>query len=184
MNHLCHLRRNTETVSGSSGSLPMSGRNGSASDADCRISEDCRVPDVELMELGPLLEEGGGRQAGSKGLHPEVRLFQTESWRNVLIMAQSLQYSPVILLKGAAMLADDDEEDDEVGEVLTLPLQAHHAMEKMEEFVHKVKRSSVAFYLAKGLIVLFIMCVLRSQHVIQSSWVFLFGLIFDMKWEE
>uniref|UniRef100_A0A3P9PGS2 Adiponectin receptor 1a n=1 Tax=Poecilia reticulata TaxID=8081 RepID=A0A3P9PGS2_POERE len=38
----------------------------------------------------------------------------------------------------AAMLADEEEEDDEVGEVLTLPLQAHHAMEKMEEFVHKV----------------------------------------------
>lgn len=39
------------------------------------------------------------------------------------------------------MLADEEEEDDdddEVGEVLTLPLQAHHAMEKMEEFVHKV----------------------------------------------
>lgn len=38
------------------------------------------------------------------------------------------------------MLADEEEEDDEVGEVLTLPLQAHHAMEKMEEFVHKVKK--------------------------------------------
>ncbi len=37
------------------------------------------------------------------------------------------------------MLADEEEDDDEVGEVLTLPLQAHHAMEKMEEFVHKVK---------------------------------------------
>lgn len=37
------------------------------------------------------------------------------------------------------MLTDDEEEeDDEVGDVLTLPLQAHHAMEKMEEFVHKV----------------------------------------------
>lgn len=35
------------------------------------------------------------------------------------------------------MLAEEEEEDDE-GEVLTLPLQAHHAMEKMEEFVHKV----------------------------------------------
>lgn len=54
----------------------MSGRNGSASDADCRISEDCRVPDVELMELGPLLEEGGGRQAAAKGVHPEVGEFQ------------------------------------------------------------------------------------------------------------
>ncbi len=79
MNHLYHLKAYTETVSGSSGSLPMSGRNGSASDADCRISEDSRVPDVELMELGPLLEEGGGRQATSKGIHPEVGLIQTLS---------------------------------------------------------------------------------------------------------
>lgn len=39
------------------------------------------------------------------------------------------------------MLADEEEDDDEVGDVLTLPLQAHHAMEKMEEFVHKVKMS-------------------------------------------
>lgn len=54
----------------------MSARNGSASDADCRISEDCHVPDVELMELGPLLEEGGGRQAASKGVVSEVGLFQ------------------------------------------------------------------------------------------------------------
>ncbi|AWP03026.1 putative adiponectin receptor protein 1 [Scophthalmus maximus] len=107
---VCRLKPNTEIVSGSSGSLPMSGRNGSASDADCQISEDCQVPDVELMELGPLLDEGGGRQAASKGVYPE----------------------------GAAMLAEEEEEDDEVGEVLTLPLQAHHAMEKMEEFVHKV----------------------------------------------
>lgn len=53
----------------------MSGRNGSASDADCRISEDCPVPDVELMELGPLLVQGGGRQVASKGGHPEVEQF-------------------------------------------------------------------------------------------------------------
>lgn len=72
MNYQYQLRQNTGTVSGSSGSLLMSGRNGSASDADCRISEDCRVPDVELMELGPLLEEGGGRQAAAKSVHPEV----------------------------------------------------------------------------------------------------------------
>lgn len=45
----------------------------------------------------------------------------------------------MISLKEAPMLADEEEDDDEVGEVLTLPLQAHHAMEKMEEFVHKVK---------------------------------------------
>lgn len=42
-------------------------------------------------------------------------------------------------LQGASVLPDDDDDDDEeVEEVLTLPLQAHHAMEKMEEFVHKV----------------------------------------------
>lgn len=33
------------------------------------------------------------------------------------------------------------EEEEEV-RVLTLPLQAHHAMEKMEEFVYKVQPSS------------------------------------------
>lgn len=55
----------------------MSGRNGSASDADCRISEDCRSPDVELMELGPLLEEAG-RQAAGKGMMLEVRVGETK----------------------------------------------------------------------------------------------------------
>lgn len=63
------------TLSRSSDSLLMSVRNGSASDADCQISEDCNVPDVELKELGPLLEEGGGWQGPSKGVHPEVRVF-------------------------------------------------------------------------------------------------------------
>ncbi|XP_063063909.1 adiponectin receptor protein 1-like isoform X2 [Engraulis encrasicolus] len=33
---------------------------------------------------------------------------------------------------------DDDGGDEEEGHMITLPLQAHHAMEKMEEFVHKV----------------------------------------------
>ncbi|XP_017537413.1 adiponectin receptor protein 1a isoform X1 [Pygocentrus nattereri] len=88
----------------------MSGRNGSANDADCRISEECHVPaDVELMELGPLLEEPGPLVA------------------NTLLSEQV-----------ESDLAVEDNDDDEVGEVLTLPLQAHHAMEKMEEFVHKV----------------------------------------------
>lgn len=52
----------------------MSGRNGSASDADCGISEDSPVPDVELMELGPLLDGGGARPPPYKGGHPEVGL--------------------------------------------------------------------------------------------------------------
>lgn len=138
---LCHLyilKLNTETVSGSSGSLHMSGRNGSASDADCRISEDSPVPDVELMELGPLLEGGGGRAPAYKGGHPEVGLlFQSVSKTSLVCLCSSnlLFYC---CSKGASMLSDEDEDDDEVGEVLTLPLQAHRAMEKMEEFVHKV----------------------------------------------
>uniref|UniRef100_A0A8C2BKA8 Adiponectin receptor 1a n=1 Tax=Cyprinus carpio TaxID=7962 RepID=A0A8C2BKA8_CYPCA len=60
------------------------------------------------MGLGPLLKENG--PIGAKAVQSE----------------------------GANSLADDEEEDEVVGEVLTLPLQAHHAMEKMEEFVHKV----------------------------------------------
>lgn len=67
------MKTHTETVSGSSGSFLMSGRNGSASDADCRISEDRHDPDVELMELGPLLEEGGAAAAAASNCaHPEV----------------------------------------------------------------------------------------------------------------
>ena len=119
----------------------MSARNGSASDADCRISEDCHVPDVELMELGPLLEEGGGRHAASKGVHPEVRESSLRTHPETFLLS-SFNFLLWSLLKGAAMLADEEEEDDdEVGGVMTLPLQAHHAMEKMEEFVHKVTMS-------------------------------------------
>lgn len=69
----------------------MSVRNGSASDADCRISEDCSVPDVELMALGPLLEERGGRQGPCKGVHPEVGIllgcfFFSEDQRKVYFL--------------------------------------------------------------------------------------------------
>lgn len=71
-----HLKQTSETVSAFSGSLPMSVRNGSAGDADCQISEDDHVPDVELIELGPLLEEGGGQQVASNGIHSEVGLFR------------------------------------------------------------------------------------------------------------
>lgn len=116
----------------------MSGRNGSASDADCGISEDSPVPDVELMELGPLLDGGGARPPPYKGGHPEVGLlFQSVSKASLVCRCSStlLFYC---FSKGASMLSDEDEDDDEVGEVLTLPLQAHRAMEKMEEFVHKV----------------------------------------------
>uniref|UniRef100_A0A8C0CIF4 Adiponectin receptor 1 n=1 Tax=Balaenoptera musculus TaxID=9771 RepID=A0A8C0CIF4_BALMU len=63
---------------------------------------------VELAELGPLLEEQGKRGVASP------------------TKAEEEQACPV-----------PQEEEEEV-RVLTLPLQAHHAMEKMEEFVYKV----------------------------------------------
>ncbi|KAM5205451.1 adiponectin receptor protein 1 isoform 1-T9 [Hipposideros larvatus] len=64
---------------------------------------------VELAELGPLLEEKG------------KRVIATPT------KAEEEQACPV----------PPEEEEEEV-RVLTLPLQAHHAMEKMEEFVYKV----------------------------------------------
>ncbi|XP_048111487.1 adiponectin receptor protein 1a [Alosa alosa] len=80
----------------------MSARNGSASDADCQISEDCRIPaDVELMELGPLLEQAA-QPGGAKALAAEV---------------------------GAPLPPQrPGRDEDEVGEVLTLPCRYH--MEK------------------------------------------------------
>ncbi|XP_045672803.1 adiponectin receptor protein 1 isoform X2 [Phyllostomus hastatus] len=63
---------------------------------------------VELAELGPLLEEKGKR-----GIANPTK-------------AEEEQACPA-----------PQEEEEEV-RVLTLPLQAHHAMEKMEEFVYKV----------------------------------------------
>ncbi|XP_015197781.2 adiponectin receptor protein 1a isoform X1 [Lepisosteus oculatus] len=96
------------------GDLPMSARNGSASDEECRITEVCRAPeDVELTELGPLLEESGGpgKAQGATAGGPA----------------------------GAAACPEEEEEEEEEGvRVITLPLQAHHAMEKMEEFVYKM----------------------------------------------
>ncbi len=43
-----------------------------------------------------------------------------------------------LLLQGTSAFPDEDEEEEEGLRVITLPIQAHHAMEKMEEFVHKV----------------------------------------------
>ncbi|NXJ26267.1 PAQR1 protein, partial [Dicrurus megarhynchus] len=63
---------------------------------------------LELAELGPLLEEKGDQ--GPTG-------------------AASAEDPPCPVAR---------EEEEEVVRVLTLPLQAHHAMEKMEEFVYKV----------------------------------------------
>lgn len=49
----------------------MSGQIRSASHADCRVTEECHVPaEVELMELGPLLDENG--PIGAKGVQSEA----------------------------------------------------------------------------------------------------------------
>lgn len=49
----------------------MSGQIRSASQADCRVTEECHVPaDVELMELGPLLDENG--PGGATGIQSEA----------------------------------------------------------------------------------------------------------------
>ncbi|KAG9352861.1 hypothetical protein JZ751_017437 [Albula glossodonta] len=45
---------------------------------------------------------------------------------------------PHVSPQRATALPDDEDDDDEGGHGMTLPLQAHHAMEKMEEFVYKV----------------------------------------------
>uniref|UniRef100_A0A8C9CNT2 Uncharacterized protein n=1 Tax=Phocoena sinus TaxID=42100 RepID=A0A8C9CNT2_PHOSS len=63
---------------------------------------------AELAELGPLLEE-----LSKQGIASPSK-------------AKEEQARPV------------PQEDEEEGCVPTLPLQAHHAVEKMEEFVHKV----------------------------------------------
>uniref|UniRef100_A0A3B3TBX3 Adiponectin receptor 1 n=1 Tax=Paramormyrops kingsleyae TaxID=1676925 RepID=A0A3B3TBX3_9TELE len=87
----------------------MSVRNGSASNVDCPISKErCIQDDLELTELGPLLE-GPGQPA-----------------------------APKRVASAGPMVLDEEEEEDEGARVMTLPLQAHHAMEKMEEFVYKV----------------------------------------------
>ncbi|KAJ7427112.1 hypothetical protein WISP_09604 [Willisornis vidua] len=68
---------------------------------------------MELAELGPLLEEKGERAATGA--------------------ATQAQPPPCPVPP-----EEEEEEEQEVVRVLTLPLQAHHAMEKMEEFVYKV----------------------------------------------
>ncbi|XP_015282695.1 PREDICTED: adiponectin receptor protein 1-like [Gekko japonicus] len=87
----------------------MSSRKGSVNSQGNGPSNNVREKEVvELAELGPLLEEKGDPLATNSPIAQD-------------------QPCP----------ATQEEEEEEV-RVLTLPLQAHHAMEKMEEFVYKV----------------------------------------------
>ncbi|KAK2521787.1 hypothetical protein Q9966_012760 [Columba livia] len=87
----------------------MASRKGSAAGPGTALAAAGRErAHLELAELGPLLEEKG--EQGAAG-------------------AAAAEDPPCPAAR---------EEEEEVVRVLTLPLQAHHAMEKMEEFVYKV----------------------------------------------
>ncbi|XP_041083165.1 adiponectin receptor protein 1-like isoform X1 [Polyodon spathula] len=93
----------------------MSSRKDPVQEEECRISNVCRKQDVELTELGPLLDEKEDAQASA-------------------VSADGGE-GP----SGATACPEEEDDEDEEGVgILTLPLQAHHAMEKMEEFVYKV----------------------------------------------
>ncbi|KQK75197.1 adiponectin receptor protein 1 [Amazona aestiva] len=98
---------------------------------------------LELAELGPLLEEKG--EPGAAGAR---------------VAAPGAGVAPERLLWCGA---EDPpcpaarEEEEEVVRVLTLPLQAHHAMEKMEEFVYKVQEAAASSRLDYSGIALLIM---------------------------
>lgn len=153
---------------------------------ECRISNVCRKQDVELTELGPLLDEKGEAQANavsadvsgsdllsgarsftvtpcSSGMRCGPRQSRSTEqlcgfslgvvigvWgvRLVLQTVTALELLSDVRLcswqggegpSGATACPEEEEDEDEEGVgILTLPLQAHHAMEKMEEFVYKV----------------------------------------------
>uniref|UniRef100_A0A7M4FUY5 Adiponectin receptor 1 n=1 Tax=Crocodylus porosus TaxID=8502 RepID=A0A7M4FUY5_CROPO len=87
----------------------MSSRKASATNQGNGLSNSNRERGhLELAELGPLLEEKGDQGPSSSANADDPPCTVTQ-----------------------------EEEEEEV-RVLTLPLQAHHAMEKMEEFVYKV----------------------------------------------
>ncbi|NWQ83495.1 PAQR1 protein, partial [Columbina picui] len=87
----------------------MASRKGSAAGPGTALAAAGRErAHLELAELGPLLEEKGEQGAAGPA---------------------AAEDPPCPAAR---------EEEEEVVRVLTLPLQAHHAMEKMEEFVYKV----------------------------------------------
>ncbi|XP_062970676.1 adiponectin receptor protein 1 isoform X1 [Cynocephalus volans] len=101
---------------------------------------------VELAELGPLLEEKGKRVISSPTKGPSTGERQNSPEKEFNCQAFHLHgLEPWDGEKGVSPLqAEEDQacpvpqEEEEEVRVLTLPLQAHHAMEKMEEFVYKV----------------------------------------------
>ncbi|XP_032655517.1 adiponectin receptor protein 1 isoform X1 [Chelonoidis abingdonii] len=116
----------------------MSSRKGSATSQGNGLSNSSREgDDLELAELGPLLEEKGDQGAVSSA---SVRHNPTECPQAGQLLGSANQTHSVKEQPCTAPQEEEEEEEEEeeVVRVLTLPLQAHHAMEKMEEFVYKV----------------------------------------------
>ncbi|XP_065258406.1 adiponectin receptor protein 1 isoform X1 [Emys orbicularis] len=111
----------------------MSSCKGSATSQGNGLSNSSREgDDLELAELGPLLEEKGDQGAASSA---SVSHNPTECPQAGQLLGSANQTHSA---KEQPCTAPQEEEEEEVVRVLTLPLQAHHAMEKMEEFVYKV----------------------------------------------
>uniref|UniRef100_A0A8C3HEZ0 Adiponectin receptor 1 n=1 Tax=Chrysemys picta bellii TaxID=8478 RepID=A0A8C3HEZ0_CHRPI len=110
----------------------MSSRKGSATSQGNGLSNSSREgDDLELAELGPLLEEKGDQGAASVSHNP-MECPQAGQLLGSANQTHSAKEQPCTAPQ------EEEEEEEEVVRVLTLPLQAHHAMEKMEEFVYKV----------------------------------------------
>uniref|UniRef100_A0A8C0CIE3 Adiponectin receptor protein 1 n=1 Tax=Balaenoptera musculus TaxID=9771 RepID=A0A8C0CIE3_BALMU len=73
---------------------------------------------------GPVVAQGSGVPAGNSEADTEL--------------GKQGVASPTKAEEEQACPGPQEEEEEEEGRVLTLPLQAHHAMEKTEEFVYKV----------------------------------------------
>ncbi|MEE6493153.1 hypothetical protein FKM82_016749 [Ascaphus truei] len=108
--------------------------------ASCKASSAGQEPglpssrrgEMELAELGPLLKAGRDRSGEAS-----ARVNTDKSMTRRERLAQAASGDDCQVSKGCQEDEEEDEEEEEV-RVLTLPLQAHHAMEKMEEFVYKV----------------------------------------------
>ncbi|XP_018964313.1 adiponectin receptor protein 1-like isoform X2 [Cyprinus carpio] len=80
------------------------------------------------------------RHHGDRGSNSDAERCTSDDDDAMLTELGPLLTSEAEKSRGASAFPDEDEnEDEEQGlRVVTLPMQAHHAMEKMEEFVHKV----------------------------------------------
>lgn len=66
--------------------------------------------------------------------------FPGHVWSEIArLMRELLQLACAFFMQAEEERARPAPQEEEEVRVLTLPLQAHHAMEKMEEFVYKVR---------------------------------------------